>query len=80
MKTRTNCLIFAIRLFLHRKNLGKEGYILMRRNRDPYKLAHFLYGEKTAKGDLRVIHYLPLDSNTSPPPFLFAGKVKWGDT
>lgn len=68
---RSNCLFFALRLWLRRKRVGS----ITIRGSYYGRFPHFLYQEHR-----HVIHYVPLDPRhkTCPPP-LFKGRVKWGD-
>jgi hypothetical protein len=71
----SNCLFFAIALYLRRARKGDIGYIAMRRSKfGPFP--HFLYLHRGR----RFISYCPIDPRLKhcPPP-LFVGRVKWGD-
>jgi hypothetical protein len=73
---RSNCLLFAIRLYLRRAKKGDAGYLVMRRSRHG-AFPHFLYLHRGR----RLISYCPLNPRHKllPPP-LFNGFVKWGDS
>jgi hypothetical protein len=72
---RSNCLFFAIALYLRRAKRGDAGYIVMRRSRYGC-FPHFLFLHRGR----RLISYCPINPKLKvlPPP-LFAGRVKWGD-
>lgn len=76
---RSNCLLWAVRLWWRRRRRGREGYILFRMS----LLAlfwHALYGERRADGSLRVVGYVPRrPRRRGVPPLLFRGRVRWGD-
>lgn len=69
--SRSNCLLFAVRLFLRR---GCRGYLLMRKSKFG-NFPHFLYAERG-----HIVSFVPLnpEHKTLPPP-LFRGQVRWGD-
>jgi hypothetical protein len=72
----SNCLLFAIALYMRRAKRGDAGYIVMRRSRYGY-FPHFLYLHRQR----RLIAFSPVDPKLKhcPPP-LFIGRVKWGDS
>lgn len=72
---RTNCLFWAVRMYLRR---GAVGYVFMRRSRWG-RFPHFLYCE-LRHGHPRFVSYVPVDPrHKACPPPLFLGRVKWGD-
>lgn len=72
---RSNCLLFAVLLYLRRARKGDAGYLVMRRSRHG-AFPHFLYLHRGR----RLISYCPRNPRHKllPPP-LFSGFVKWGD-
>jgi hypothetical protein len=72
---RSNCLLFAVALYLRRARRGDAGYIVMRRSRFG-RFPHFLY----LHHQRRLISFCPTNPKHKllPPP-LFRGSVKWGD-
>jgi hypothetical protein len=73
--SRSNCLLFAIALYLRRARRGDAGYVAIRRSK--YGMfPHFMYLHRGR----RFISYCPIDPRHKvfPPP-LFRGRVKWGD-
>jgi len=75
---RSNCVIFAVLLYLRRRKQGVKCYVAWRRSYwGPFP--HFLYAEpKTRK--VRFISYIPTNPRHKKcPPPLFTGRVKWGD-
>jgi len=76
---RSNCLVFAVALFVRRRRSGKEGYLLFRRSRFVF-FFHALYGERRADDHLRVVSFVPRNPrHKAVPPPLFSGKTHWGD-
>ncbi|PTT75176.1 hypothetical protein DBR42_29480 [Pelomonas sp. HMWF004] len=76
---RSNCILFAWRLYWRRRAKGREGYLLLRRSRSgPFP--HCLYAEFRRCGTLRVVSFKPLSARDRwlPPP-LFKGASRWGD-
>lgn len=74
----SNCIIFAIKLYLRRRRKGEEGYLAIRRSRWG-KFPHMLYG-RVHNGRARVVSYVPINpKHKMLPPPLFHGRVKWGD-
>lgn len=76
MAKTSNCLFFAVQLWLNR---GMRGYVATRKS-NWGNFPHFLYAEKQKSGKLRMVSYKP--TNPTPqgiPPLLFKGMVKWGD-
>lgn len=79
MRTRSNCIVWAVLLYLRRRRRGREGYLMVRASRwGPFP--HMLYGERRADGSVRVVGYRPTDPKPRgcPPP-VFEGRSKWGD-
>lgn len=78
MTRRSNCLIWAVLLYLRRRVRGKACYVSIRSSRYG-RFPHFVYTERRPYG-LRMVGYVPLNPRhkTCPPP-LFCGRVKWGD-
>jgi hypothetical protein len=76
---RSNCLFWALRLYLRRRAKGFEGYLLLRRSRSgPFP--HFLYAEVRRTGSLRLVSFKPLAPKEKKlPPPLFRGTSRWGD-
>lgn len=78
MTRRSNCLVWAVLLYLRRRARGKPGYLMLRRSRWG-KFPHALYAEARPYG-LRVISYVPRDPRLKAcPPPCFRGRNKWGD-
>lgn len=73
---RSNCLLFAVLLYMRRAKKGDAGYIVMRRSRLTV-FPHFLYLHRGR----RLIQFTPRNPKVKlfPPP-LFSGRVKWGDS
>lgn len=73
----TNCLFFAIALYLRRFGKTKRSYFQIRKS-DAGWFFHFLYAE-LRRGRVRQISYKPLHpvKRWLPPPF-FKGSVRWG--
>lgn len=78
MTRRSNCLIWALLLYLRRRGGGRSCYVSIRGSWYG-RFPHFIYTERRSYG-LRMVGYVPLDPKikTCPPP-LFHGRVKWGD-
>ena len=75
---RSNCLVWALLLYLRRRAKGKPGYLMMRRSRWG-RFPHILYAEARPYG-LRVVSYVPRDPRIKAcPPPCFTGRGKWGD-
>lgn len=74
----SNCLFWAILLYLRRRRKGKSCYLMLRRSRFG-KFPHFLFAEKRFYG-LRLVSWVPRNPKhkTLPPP-VFSGRSKWGD-
>jgi hypothetical protein len=80
MAVRSNCIIFAVALYLRRHRKGREGYIMMRHSRATKLGPHWLYAERRSTGTMRIVSYVP----TRPvhrllPPPVFTGSSRWGD-
>lgn len=75
----SNCIAWALALYIRRRRAGREGYILLRRSRwGPFP--HVLYGERRPDGRIRVVSYKPSDPRPRPiPPPMFKGASRWGD-
>lgn len=76
---RSNCLLFAWRLYWRRRAKGREGYFMLRRSRSgPFP--HMLYAEVRRCGSLRIVSFKPLApvERKCPPP-LFPGEPRFGD-
>lgn len=71
----SNCVFFAIALYLRRARKGDAGYIVFRRSRYG-RFFHCLYLHRQR----RLIHFRPVNPRVKilPPP-LFKGAVTWGD-
>lgn len=79
---RTNCLIFAVALFMrrHRKLQGTRRHYIAMRWSDLGRFPHFLYVEISPHSGVRQISYKPKRPvERYFPPALFDGFVKWGD-
>lgn len=76
---RSNCIVFAVALYLRRRRKGREGYLMMRRSRLAWG-PHLLYAEMRRSGTLRLVSYKPTQAREKPlvPP-LFHGTSRWGD-
>jgi hypothetical protein len=90
---RSNCLIFALRLYARRylrwrrggRDPTKQPYIVLRRSRlAPKVVPHILYAERRASGSWRLVSFVPVRS--APLTWrnfwfsaLFIGRIKWGD-
>ena len=76
---RSNCMAFAVALYVRRKRSGHEGYLVMRRSRWGC-FPHILHAEQRKSGALRIVSYIPIHPRRKPiPPALFDGRSKWGD-
>jgi hypothetical protein len=74
----TNCLFYAVRLYVRRKARGKRCYLAIRKS-DLGWTPHFLVFELRF-GHYRVISYKPHDARfTNCPPLVFEGAPRWGD-
>jgi hypothetical protein len=72
---RSNCLIWAVAMWLRRGGLG---YVSIRRSRWG-RFPHFLYTERR-RGVLRMVSYVPVQPRHKEcPPPVFQGRVRWGD-
>ena len=79
MKQWSNCLFFAIALYIRCARKGKAGYIVMRRSRSG-AFIHFMYGYTARSGRVRFVGYSPRQPVPRHcPPLSFDGWVKWGD-
>lgn len=76
---RSNCLVFAVLLYLRRRRRGEEVYMAMRRSRWG-KFPHFLVLRRCRDGRFRAVSYKPSDPRERKiPPPLFKGRSRWGD-
>jgi hypothetical protein len=75
--TRSNCLIFAVTLYLLRVGCNSAGRVVCRRSRNGI-FPHFMYAERRS-GATRLLHYVPRTGGDSGRNPLFCGRVKWGD-
>jgi len=76
---KSNCIVWAIALYLRRRAKGKFGYIMVRRSRWG-KFPHVLYAEKRMHGGMRIVSFVPQNPlHKSVPPPLFHGKSRWDD-
>ena len=79
MAGRSNCLIWAMALYLRRRRKGDEVYLAVRRSRWG-RFPHALVMRRCADGRFRAVSYKPVDprAKACPPP-LFRGASRWGD-
>ena len=79
MITKTNCLFFALRLYIRRRRKGKKGYILARISKY-YPGPHFMYVRIRPNDRCQIVGYVPKypKKRLLPPP-VFDGRVEWGD-
>jgi hypothetical protein len=89
--TRSNSIIFAISLFLHRWLKGRremrawgvvppEPYLVIRLSRTALAMPHFLYGElDDDTGQIKVVSYKPRVGEKVDAKVLFRGMVQRGD-
>jgi len=76
---RSNCLVFAVALYLRRRRKGDEVYLSIRRSRYG-KFPHFLLMRRRRDGLFRAVSYKPIDpSERKVPPPVFEGRSRWGD-
>lgn len=68
---RSNCLFFALRIWLRRRGRGKIDY---RKSRSGW-FPHFMWVERHHILSFKPAH--PVDRVC--PPALFVGRVRWGD-
>lgn len=74
----SNCIVWAILLYLRRRAKGKAGYLMVRRSRFG-KFPHMLYAEQRPYG-IRMVSFVPRNPrHKMVPPPMFHGKSKWGD-
>jgi hypothetical protein len=77
----SNCIVFALLLYLRRRAKGHKGYIIVRRSRWG-KFPHVLYMEPRADpvAPMRIVSFVPRSPKRRrfPPP-MFRGRSKWGD-
>ena len=79
MLRRSNCLFFAVKLYLRRRFKGNKGFIGIRISKY-YPGPHFVYVRLRDGGRYQIVGYVPKypRKRILPPP-LFDGKVVWGD-
>lgn len=76
---RSNCIMFALRLYWRRRKRGDEVYIAVRRSRWGL-FPHVLIMRRCQDGRFRAVSYKPLNPKERKiPPPLFKGSSKWGD-
>lgn len=74
MTRRSNCLFWAVAMWIRRKRKGKAGYLVMRKSRYG-AFPHFLYMERG-----KLYSFVPRDpKHKSLPPPVFKGRSKFGD-
>lgn len=74
----SNCIVWALLLYLRRRAKGKPGYLMVRRSRFG-KFPHVLYAERRQYG-MRMVSFVPRNPrHKAVPPPMFHGKSKWGD-
>ncbi len=74
----TNCLFFAIALYLRRFPKTRRPSLQIRKS-DAGWFPHFLYAE-LRRGKVRLISYKPRRPvERWFPPLIFDGSVRWGD-
>jgi hypothetical protein len=78
--SRSNCVVFALRLYVRRVRKGREGYLMWRRSRLRNVLGHVLYAEQRRHGGWRVVSWCPIECRPRmiAPPW-FRGRVRHGD-
>lgn len=75
----SNCLFFAMRLYLRRRRKGKKGFLSSRLSKY-YPGPHFMYIRVRPSGNHQIVGYVPkYPKHRLIPPPLFEGKVVWGD-
>lgn len=76
----SNCLFFALTLWVRRRLLGgRPGFLRWRKSRLGSSVPHILYVERRTYGE-RVIHFVPENTELKKvPPPIFKGRSKWGD-
>lgn len=80
MWSRTNCLLFAIALYLRRHGRTNRRHYIAVRKSDCGRFPHFLYVEYMPHSGVRMISYKPPHPiDRKCPPALFEGVVRWGD-
>lgn len=76
---RSNCVIWAICLYVRRRRRGEEVYLAIRKSRWG-NFPHMLVLRRRRDGLLRAVSYKPTDPRERKvPPPLFRGASKWGD-
>lgn len=90
---RSNCLIFALRLYARRHRrwrrlrlpFDRQPHIGWRSSRlAPHWVPHWHYYERRASGSWRFVSFKPLDPKPLPwwlswRAVWFCGSIKWGD-
>ena len=75
---RSNCIIFAVKLYARRRRKGEHGYIVVRKSHWGW-FPHMLYA-RVHRGKVRLVSYVPnLPKPKGLPAPLFRGKPMWGD-
>ena len=75
----SNCVAFAVRLYVRRARKGRRGYLVLRRSHWG-RFPHMLFGRARADGSLALVSYVPTDPHERKmPPPCFGGRVRWGD-
>ncbi len=79
MFRRSNCLLFAFRLYFRQRRKGRKGFLASRQSKY-YPGPHFVYIRLRSTGKYQIVGYVPKypKKRLLPPP-LFEGKVVWGD-
>ena len=76
---RSNCVFWALALYIRRRRKGEEVYLAIRRSRWG-SFPHMLLMRRCRDGRFRAVSYKPLDprERKCPPP-VFRGASRWGD-
>ena len=76
---RSNCIIFALKLYWRRRAKGDEVYLALRKSRWG-AFPHVLLMRRCLDGRFRAVSFKPTDPQARKvPPPLFKGASKWGD-
>ncbi|SEL11593.1 hypothetical protein SAMN05216359_105251 [Roseateles sp. YR242] len=77
---RSNCLIWAVCLYLRRRRKGDASiYLSVRRSRWG-RFPHFLVMRQRRDGLFRAVSYKPIHPQEKKlPPPVFRGRSRWGD-
>ncbi len=79
MGSRSNCIIFALRLYRRRRQRGEEVYLSVRRSRWG-RFPHMLVFRRRATGSWQCVSYKPLNAREKKlPPPMFQGGPRFGD-